>query len=227
LAGQGKIMAAANIPRANGSEAVECLGDSACSAALSKAERLGAGFRNYDRFVVSRPDRNGQVATFEREVLRSGVVVGVLPIDFERQQVVLTRQFRLGGHLAFDRGEMVEIVAGRIDPGECPEDAARRECHEEIGTHPLKLTRLFGFTPAPALSDEFMILFLAHIDAGKTSNWAGIPHENEEIAVVRHSVADAIELLNAGLLHSGPTIIALQWLVQNCVRRGATPYIRE
>lgn len=220
-------MAAANIPRANGSEAVECLGDSACSAALSKAERLGAGFRNYDRFVVSRPDRNGQVATFEREVLRSGVVVGVLPIDFERQQVVLTRQFRLGGHLAFDRGEMVEIVAGRIDPGECPEDAARRECHEEIGTHPLKLTRLFGFTPAPALSDEFMILFLAHIDAGKTSNWAGIPHENEEIAVVRHSVADAIELLNAGLLHSGPTIIALQWLVQNCVRRGATPYIRE
>lgn len=220
-------MAAANIPRANGSEAVECLGDSACSAALSKAERLGAGFRNYDRFVVSRPDRNGQVATFEREVLRSGVVVGVLPIDFERQQVVLTRQFRLGGHLAFDRGEMVEIVAGRIDPGECPEDAARRECHEEIGTHPLKLTRLFGFTPAPALSDEFMILFLAHIDAGKTSNWAGIPHENEEIAVVRHSVADAIELLNAGLLHSGPTIIALQWLLQNCVRRGATPYIRE
>jgi ADP-ribose pyrophosphatase len=227
LASQEKIMAAANIPRANGSEAVECLGDSACSAALSKAERLGTGFRNYDRFVVSRPDRNGQVATFEREVLRSGVVVGVLPIDFERQQVVLTRQFRLGGHLAFDRGEMVEIVAGRIDPGECPEDAARRECHEEIGTHPLKLTRLFGFTPAPALSDEFMILFLAHIDAGKTSNWAGIPHENEEIAVVRHSVADAIELLNAGLLHSGPTIIALQWLVQNCVRRGATPYIRE
>jgi hypothetical protein len=25
-------------------------------------------------------------------------------------------------------------------------------------------------------------------------------------------------MLDAGLLHSGPTIIALQWLVQNCVR---------
>lgn len=220
-------MAAANIPRANTSGPVECVGDGACSAVLSKAERLGTGFRSYDRFVVSRPDRNGQRATFEREVVRSGFVVGVLPIDFQRQQVVLTRQFRLGGHLAFDRGEMVEIAAGRIDSGECPEDAARRECHEEIGTHPLKLTRLFGFTPAPALSDEFMILFLAHIDASKTSNWAGIPHENEEIAVVRHSVADAIEMLKAGLLHSGPTIIALQWLVQNCVRRDATPYIQE
>jgi ADP-ribose pyrophosphatase len=220
-------MAAANIPRANGSEPAECVGDSACSVVVSQAERLAAGFRSYDRFVISRPDRNGQGGTFEREVLRSGVVVGVLPIDFQRQQVVLTRQFRLGGHLAFDRGEMVEIAAGRVDPGECPEDAARRECHEEIGTHPLKLTRLFGFTPAPALSDEFMILFLAHIDAGKTTDCAGIPHENEEIAVVRHSIADAIGLLEAGLLHSGPTIIALQWLVQNCVRRDATSYILE
>jgi ADP-ribose pyrophosphatase len=221
------MTAAPNIPGANGSEPVEGVGDSACSVVLSRAERLGTGFRNFDRFVISRPDRNGHGASFEREVLMSGVVVGVLPIDFQRQQVVLTRQFRLGGHLAFGRGEMVEIAAGRVDLGECPEDAARRECHEEIGTYPLKLTRLFGFTPAPALSDEFMILFLAHVDAGKTSNWAGIPHENEEITVVRHSVADAIELLNAGLLHSGPTIIALQWLVQNCVRRDETPYIRE
>jgi ADP-ribose pyrophosphatase len=227
LGGRGKIMAAGKIPQAIGGEAVEYPGDSPCTISLSQAERLGTGFRSYDRFVISRPERNGQGATFERELLRSGIVVGVLPVDFKRQQVVLTRQFRLGGHLAFDRGEMVEIVAGRVDPGERPEDAARRECHEEIGTHPLKLTRLFGFTPAPALSDEFMILFLAHVDAGKTSNWAGIPHESEEIAVVRHSIAGAIELLNAGLLHSGPTIIALQWLAQNCVRRDATPYIRE
>src|SRR3954452_7063039 len=219
-------MAATSISHANGLGLSEHFGDRSCSVVLSEAEQLGAGFRSFDRFLVSKPDRNGAPATFEREVLKSGVVVGVLPIDLQRQQVVLTRQFRLGGHLALDRGEMIEIVAGRVDAGERPEDAARRECHEEIGTHPLKLTRLFGFTPAPALSDEFMILFLAHIDAGKTSNWAGIPHENEEIAVIRHSVAEAIELLNAGLLHSGPTIIALQWLAQNCVRRDATPYIR-
>src|SRR3954447_4311681 len=220
-------MAAANIPRVNGSEPAECVGDSACSVVVSQAERLAAGFRSYDRFVISRPDRNGQGGTFEREVLRSGAVVGVLPIDLQRQQVVLTRQFRLGGHLALDRGEMIEIVAGRVDAGERPEDAARRECHEEIGTHPLKLTRLFGFTPAPALSDEFMILFLAHVDAGKASTRAGIPHENEEIAVVRHSVAEVVELLNAGLLHSGPTIIALQWLVRNCIHCDAAPYIWE
>src|SRR4051794_34719413 len=200
------------------SATVERLGDSACPVVLSQAQRLGTGFRSFERFIVSKPDRNGLGATFEREVLRSGAVVGVLPVDFQRQQVVLTRQFRLGGHLALDRGDMIEIVAGRVDPGESPEDAARRECHEEIGTLPLKLARLIGFTPAPALSDEFMILFLAHVDAGKIPAWAGNPCENEEIAVVRYTITEAIGMLDAGLLHSGPTIVALQWLVQNCVR---------
>jgi ADP-ribose pyrophosphatase len=218
-------MAATSISHANGLGLSEHFGDRSCSVVLSEAERLGAGFRSFDRFLVAKPDRNGAPATFEREILKSGLVVGVLPVDFQRQQVVLTRQFRLGGHLAVDRGDMIEIVAGRVDPGESPEDAARRECHEEIGTLPLKLTRLIGFAPAPALSDEFMILFLAHVDAGKIPAWAGNPCENEEIAVVRYTITEAIGMLDAGLLHSGPTIIALQWLVQNCVRDDARAHL--
>jgi len=59
-----------------------------------------------------------------------------------------------------------------------------------------------------------MILFLADVDASKVPAWAGNACENEEIAVVRHTIAEAIRLLEAGLLHSGPTIIALQWLIQ-------------
>jgi len=139
-----------NIPHAQSSGLGEHFGDLPCSVVLSEPELLGAGFRSFDRFLVAKPDRNGAPATFEREVLKSGVVVGILPVDFQREQVVLTRQFRLGGHLAIYRGDMIEIVAGRVDPGESPEDAARRECYEEIGTSPVKLTRLAGFTPAPA-----------------------------------------------------------------------------
>jgi len=218
-------MAETNIPHPQSLGLSEQFGDRPCSVVLTEPERIGVGFRIFDRFLVSKPDRNGALATFEREVLKSGVVVGVLPVDFRRQQVVLTRQFRLGGHLALDRGDMIEIVAGRVDPGESPEDAARRECHEEIGISALKLTRLASFTPAPALSDEFMILFLAHVDAGKIPAWAGNACENEEIAVVGHTIADVIGLLEAGLLHSGPTIIALQWLIHNCVRDDARAHL--
>jgi len=218
-------MAETSIPNTRALGSRGHFGDRSCSVVLSEAERLGAGFRSFDRFMVAKPDRNGDPATFEREVLKSGVVVGVLPVDFQRQQVVLTRQFRLGGHLALDRGDMIEIVAGRVDPGESPEDAARRECYEEIGISPLKLTRLIAFTPAPALSDEFMILFLAHVNAGNIPAWAGNPCENEEIAVICHTIAEAIGMLKAGLLHSGPTIIALQWLIHNCVRDDARAHL--
>src|SRR3954447_102152 len=168
----------------------------------SPPETLARGFRDYERFSVTLHDRGNPGLTFEREVLRSGAVVGVLPVDFVRRQIVLTRQFRLGGHLARNRGDMVEIVAGRVDPGEQPEDAARRECYEEIGTSPLTLQRLFEFCPVPALSDELMTLFLASVDSTGASLRGGLAHEDETIAVVRYGIREAIELLQSGELSS-------------------------
>jgi ADP-ribose pyrophosphatase len=190
-------------------------GDLPSSAGLSAPQTLARGFRSYERFAVTLREPAAAGTSFEREVLRSGRVVGVLPVDFIRGQIVLIRQFRLGGHLALDRGEMLEIAAGRVDPGEQPEDAARRECHEETGTWPAALTRLFDFCPAPALSDELMTLFLAHVDASRVSPRAGLAHENETTAVTRYSVAEAIQLLQSGELYSGPTVIALQWLARS------------
>jgi hypothetical protein len=49
-------------------------------------------------------------SAFERELLRSGRVVGVLPTEFVRREILLIRQFRLGGRLALDRGEIVESL---------------------------------------------------------------------------------------------------------------------
>lgn len=198
--------------------AVERRGDLACPVRECSHQTLATGFRSYDRFSVTLRGQADAEPTFHREVLRSGAVVGVLPVDFIRGEIVLTRQFRLGGHLALNRGAMVEIVAGRVDPGEEPEDAARRECYEEIGTCPVTLKRLFEFCPAPALSDELMTLFLAHVDASCASARGGLANENEDITVIRYSIPEAIEMLQSCELYSGPTIIALQWLCRNCCR---------
>ena len=198
----------------NDTPANACAGDLRSAVQLSGPHTLVQGFRAYDRFSVTL-EESGTTERFERDVLRSGQVVGILPVDFVRREILLVRQFRLGGHLALDRGEMVEIAAGRVDPGEQVEDAARRECYEETGTWPVALTRLFNFCPAPALSDEMMTLFLAHVDASRASGRAGVVHENEKITVIRISVADAIRLLASGGLCSGPTVIALQWLAHS------------
>jgi ADP-ribose pyrophosphatase len=198
----------------NDAPANACAGDLRSAVRLSGPQTLVRGFRSYDRFSVAL-EEPGTTGRFEREILRSGPVVGILPVDFVRGEILLIRQFRLGGHLALDRGEMVEIAAGRVDPGEQVEDAARRECYEETGTWPVALTRLFDFCPAPALSDEMMTLFVAHVDASRASGRAGLAHENERITVIRISVAEAIRLLASGELCSGPTVIALQWLAHS------------
>src|SRR3954471_9607160 len=69
-------------------------GDLHSSVRLSGPETLARGFRNYDRFSVTLRESGAAETTFEREVLRSGAVVGVLPVDFMRREIVLIRQFR-------------------------------------------------------------------------------------------------------------------------------------
>jgi len=190
-------------------------GDRRCVDVDLRSERLVTGFRNYDRFAVTLAASPSQTMIFEREVLRSGLVVGVLPVDIDRREIVLVRQFRLGAHLGSDLGEMVEIVAGRVEAGESSDEAARRECGEEIGVVPAKLVRLLQFAPAPALTDEFMQLYLARVDAGAAPARAGLSRESEELTILRYPIAEVPELLSRNFFHSGPTLVALHWLTAN------------
>ena len=113
------------------------LTDIAATAGLGEPEDHGGGFYRYERYRVILDG-----ATVERDCVRVGRVVVILPVDLERDEVVLIRQFRLGGHLALGRGDMVEVPAGRVERGEDWADAARRECQEEIGVLPLAMAPL-------------------------------------------------------------------------------------
>jgi ADP-ribose pyrophosphatase len=182
------------------------------SVAVSEPQTLGHGYRNYQRFSVRLRNNAGSSSALDRDVLRCGQVVGVLAVDPVLEQIVLTRQFRLGAYLAIGEHSTLEIVAGRIDPGEKAEQAAHRECLEEIGIEPVRLIPVLELLPAPAWSDELMTLFLAGIDAREVPSFAGASHEQEEIAVVRCQINEAIGLVAEKAVHSAPTIIALQWL---------------
>lgn len=190
------------------------------SVTVSRPTRLGSGFRSYHRFEVQLPGRSGATLALDRELTRVGAVVGILPIDLQRGQVVLARQFRLSGHLALSRGAMLEIPAGRVENGESAEAAARRECLEEIGVPPQSLHRALCFMPAPAVCDEVFTLFAASVDASKAPEWAGCAEEDEEIAVLRVGIEAALTLAEKNLVHSGATLLALQWLALN---RAALP----
>lgn len=193
-------------------------GDRKASAVrLSSPQTIGKGYRDYHGFSITMADYPGD--EFHRELLRSGDVVGILPVDLNSQEIILVRQFRLGGHLALGRGDMLEIPAGRVDPGEAHEQAAYRECLEETGLVPGRLEHLFSFLPAPALSDEHMMVFLAEVDASKAPTRAGASHESEDVEVVRCGIEAALKLVNCGRIHSGPTILGLQWLALRGTRQ--------
>ena len=84
---------------------------------------------------------NGREVTVD--VVRHARSVVLLPMP-EPGHIVLIRQYR------YDVNRWLwEVPAGSVDPGEEPDEAARRECHEEIGQVPETIVRLGAFLPTP------------------------------------------------------------------------------
>ena len=185
------------------------LADRTALAELSAPERPAKGFFDYQRFRVSLP-----AGTQTRDVVRAGKVVALLPLDLERGEIVMIRQFRPAAHIANGKGEMVEIVAGRVEPGEQLKETARRECEEEIGVTPSALVELFSYLPTPGLTDEEVTLFVAAIDASRVPERTH-PTEGEYIEALRVPIETALAALAAGTMRNGPLVVGLQCLALN------------
>jgi ADP-ribose pyrophosphatase len=186
------------------------LTDAAVEVALDGPEPRGGGFYGYDRYKVTL---DGQTA--QRDVLRVGRVVVIVPVDLARDEIVLIRQFRLGAELSLGRGDVVEVPAGRVERGEDLAAAARRECQEEIGVTPGRLVPIFDLLPSAGSSDERMFFFLATVDAAQVPERAGAAYEQEDTRPLRVPIDRALAALTAGGLHYGALIVSLQWLALN------------
>jgi ADP-ribose pyrophosphatase len=188
------------------------IADDRADLLIAGREVLAEGFRRYERLRVRR---SGENVPRPLDVLRSGPAAAVLPIDPDRDEVVLLRQFRLAAHLANGRGNLIEIVAGHVEADEQPAEAARRECVEEIGVAPGLLVELFTYLTSPGMSDEEITLFLGIVDASGVPERAGAAAEHEETVPMRVPIDAALAALAAGTVRNGPLIIALQWLALN------------
>ncbi|MGB3864671.1 MAG: NUDIX hydrolase [Xanthobacteraceae bacterium] len=176
------------------------------------------GFRPYERYTLRLPLPDGATLTQHRDILRGGRVAGVLPVDLARGCVVLLRQFRLTAHLATGNGDMIEIVAGRVDAGESEADAARRECVEEIGVGPDALVRLYSLLPTPGLTDELVTTYLGFVDSSRVVTHGGVADESEHIETLVVSIDDALDALRSGRILNALTVSVLQWLALNRAR---------
>src|SRR5262245_40675629 len=187
------------------------IADEPADVEIAGHEVRAGGFRPYERVRARRANEDAQT----RDILRAGPAVAVLPIYLSRGEVVLIRQFRLAAHLASGKGDLVEIVAGHVEPNETPLATARRECVEEIGVAPDVLVELLSYLPSPGLIDEEITVFLGIVDASRATVAEGAAAEHEASALLRVPIDAALAALSGGAIHNGPLVVALQWLALN------------
>ena len=155
-----------------------------------------------------------------RAVWVSGDAATVLPYDPVRDRVVLIEQFRMGSFARGDRQPwMLEPIAGRIDPGETPEAAARREAVEEAGLHLGALWKVGGYYSSPGTMAEYLYAFVGQADLpDDAAGIGGLAVEHEDIRVHVLPFARAMELAASGEIEVGPTLLTLYWLAANRAR---------
>ncbi len=138
------------------------------------------------------------------DVIRHPPSVVLLPMPDPRH-IVLVRQYRY----AIDRW-IWEVPAGSVDPDETPEQAATRECHEEIGQVPGRLDRLGAFYPTPGYCDEVMVFF--KLTGLAVADHAAEPDEDEDIEVKVFSLTEAHHLVQSGEAPDMKTALGLTLL---------------
>ncbi|GHC62033.1 NUDIX domain-containing protein [Neogemmobacter tilapiae] len=174
-------------------------------SAFFAVEEYDLAWRQFD-------GRFGQPAN--RAVFLSGDAVTVLPYDPIRDRVLLIDQFRAG---PFARGDaqpwLLEAIAGRIDPGETPEQAARREAVEEAGLELTALLPVAGYYPTPGANSEFLYSYVALTDLpDDKSGIFGLEAEAEDIRTHILPFAELMEMVASGEASNAPLILTALWL---------------
>ena len=153
-----------------------------------------------DRDRVRMP--NGREVTVD--VIRHAPSAVILPVP-EPGHVILIRQYRY----AVNRW-LWECPAGSVDGGETPEEAARRECHEEIGQVPDTIVRLAAMFPTPGYCDEEMFFF--RVSGLSAPGEAAALDEDEDIEVRVFTLKEAREMVRRGEIIDMKTVIGLTFL---------------
>lgn len=144
-----------------------------------------------------------------RAIVRHRGSAVMMAVD-ERKRVLLVRQYRLPA-----RDYLWELPAGRIDPGETPLRAARRELREETGCTARKWTRLVEFFPSPGYVEEKMTIFLAEdLRLGRAQ-----PMEDERIETGWFTLNQIEKMIESGEIRDAKTIIGWAMFRHRLVQR--------
>jgi ADP-ribose pyrophosphatase len=133
----------------------------------------------------------------QRSVVRHAGSAVMMAVD-EKKRILLVRQYRLPAEKY-----LWELPAGRLDPGEKPLQAARRELAEETGYRARTWSKLVSFWVSPGYVQERMTIFLA---TGLTAGEAR-PMDDEQIEARWFTRQEVASMIQEGKIEDAKTMI--------------------
>jgi ADP-ribose pyrophosphatase len=133
----------------------------------------------------------------KRSVVRHIGSAVMMAVD-AKKRILLVRQYRLPAERY-----LWELPAGRLDPGETPLKAARRELVEETGYKASKWMKLASFWVSPGYVQERMTIFLAEdLTEGQAT-----PMDDEQIEIGWFTARQVAEMIATGVIQDAKTMV--------------------
>ncbi|WHY83666.1 NUDIX hydrolase [Siminovitchia fortis] len=145
---------------------------------------------------------NGKLS--KREIVRHPGAVALIALTDENK-IVMVEQYRK----PLERS-LLEIPAGKLEPGEEPAATAERELEEETGYRAGKMEYISSFYTSPGFADEIIHLYLA-TGLEKVENPAD-GDEDEFVELFELTLEEALECIRNERIYDAKTVFAVQYL---------------
>lgn len=177
-----------------------------------KNELLSDNYYILKKYIFDYKMKSGNWVTQMREVYNRGDGAGILLYNKLKKTVILVKQFRMPTFLNDNNdGFLVEICAGMLDKDH-PEACIIRETEEEVGYRIKEVKKVYEAYSSPGVMTEKMHFFIGeYTDNMKVSEGGGLDTEHEDIEVLEIPFAEAVKMLENGLIHDTRTIVLLQY----------------
>lgn len=143
----------------------------------------------------------------KREIIHHPGAVAIIPITNEGK-IVLVEQYRK----ALERS-IIEIPAGKLEPGEDPAVCARRELEEETGYGARELTYFQSFATSPGFANEIIHLYVAK-DLYKIEEKRELD-EDEFVSIIEVTLEEAEEMVKNQQIYDAKTAFSVLWVKLN------------